>query len=123
MFSKSPVDGKLMVPVEEGIFLSGPGNKPTWIETYLIDVYPTTNADYARFVRATKYRAPQHWPNGKCPDSIIDHPVVWVTWHDAAAYATGGRDVLRHQQAHRRDLAHLPPARSRPGPGRHRLPP
>ncbi|GGZ82067.1 hypothetical protein GCM10010389_19980 [Streptomyces echinoruber] len=50
-------------------------------------MYPTTNADYAGFVRATGHRAPQHWPDGRCPDSILDHPVVWVTWHDAAAYA------------------------------------
>lgn len=93
-YSRSPVDGKLMVPVEEGIFLAGPDNKPTWTDAYLIDVYPTTNADYARFVRATGHRAPQHWPQGRCPDSIFDHPVVWVTWHDAAAYAAWAGKAL-----------------------------
>ncbi len=98
-YIKSPVDGKLMVPVEEGIFLSGPDNTPTWTEAYLIDVYPTTNADYARFVRITGHSAPQHWTNGKCPDSIFDHPVVWVTWHDAAAYAEwAGKSLPTGQQ-------------------------
>ena len=60
----------------------------------LIDVYPTTNADYARFVRATGHRAPQHGPQGRCPDSIFDHPVVWVTWHDAAAHAAWAGKAL-----------------------------
>ncbi|KOV49395.1 DNA-binding protein [Streptomyces sp. AS58] len=86
-YAKSPIDGKLMVSVDAGIFRAGPGNRPTWLEAFSIDVYPTTNADYARFVRATGHRAPQHWPGGQCPDSIFDHPVVWVTWHDADAYA------------------------------------
>jgi formylglycine-generating enzyme required for sulfatase activity len=86
-YIKSPIDGKLMVPVEEGIFLAGPNNTPTWEEAFVIDVYPTTNADYARFVQATGHRPPKHWPDGKCPDSIFDHPVVWVSWLDATAYA------------------------------------
>ncbi|KUN02063.1 DNA-binding protein [Streptomyces yokosukanensis] len=81
------VDGKLMVPVEEGIYLSGPDKRSVWLEPYLIDVYPTTNEDYARFVLATGYRPPQHWPGGRCPVTLVTHPVVWVTWRDAAAYA------------------------------------
>ncbi|NUR01399.1 MAG: SUMF1/EgtB/PvdO family nonheme iron enzyme [Streptomyces sp.] len=93
-YVKSPVDGKLMVPVEEGVYLAGPGKRPTWVEAFLIDVYPTTNADYQRFVRATRHRAPQHWPGGRCPDSIHDHPVVWVTWNDAAAYAAWAGKTL-----------------------------
>ncbi|MFH9663348.1 SUMF1/EgtB/PvdO family nonheme iron enzyme [Streptomyces sp. NPDC017248] len=98
-YVKSPVDGKLMVPVEEGISLAGPNDRPTWTDAFLIDVYPTTNADYARFVRATGHRVPRHWPSGKCPDSIFDHPVVWVTWHDAAAYAAwAGKSLPTGQQ-------------------------
>ncbi|WP_223006832.1 formylglycine-generating enzyme family protein [Streptomyces roseirectus] len=81
------VDGKAMVPVEEGIYLAGPGNAPAWLDGFHIDVYPTTNLDYERFVRTTGHRPPRHWPNGRCPDDLVDHPVVWVTWHDATAYA------------------------------------
>ncbi|MEV5352343.1 SUMF1/EgtB/PvdO family nonheme iron enzyme [Streptomyces sp. NPDC052693] len=46
------------------------------------------NADYARFCAATRYPAPEHWENGRCPRDLYDHPVVHVTWRDAHAYAT-----------------------------------
>jgi formylglycine-generating enzyme required for sulfatase activity len=65
-YIKSPIDGKLMVPVEEGIFLAGPNNTPTWEEAFVIDVYPTTNADYARFVQATGHRPPKHCELARC---------------------------------------------------------
>ncbi|PAZ12269.1 DNA-binding protein [Streptomyces sp. SA15] len=84
---RHPVDGKIMVTVDEGIYLSGAEGIPTWVGTFRIDIFPTTNADYERFVRATGQRPPQHWPGGRCPDGLFDHPVVWVTWHDATAYA------------------------------------
>jgi formylglycine-generating enzyme required for sulfatase activity len=84
---RHPVDGKIMVLIEEGIYLSGPQDRSIWENAYRIDVYPTTNLDYEQFVRATGHRPPQHWPGGRCPGAIRDHPVVWVTWHDAAAYA------------------------------------
>ncbi|MFJ6569809.1 formylglycine-generating enzyme family protein [Streptomyces sp. NPDC091292] len=84
---RHPVDGAVMTLVEEGIYLSGPDNRSVWLEPYLIDVYPTTNGDYARFVLATGHRPPQDWPAGRCPVTLANHPVVWVTWHDATAYA------------------------------------
>ncbi|MFF5019477.1 formylglycine-generating enzyme family protein [Streptomyces sp. NPDC001165] len=84
---RHPVDRKVMTFVEEGIYLSGPDNRSVWLESYLIDVYPTTNEDYERFVMATGHRPPQHWPGGHCPVTLANHPVVWVTWHDATAYA------------------------------------
>lgn len=84
---KHPVDNKLMVLVEEGVYLSGPDNRSVWLDGYLIDVYPTTNRDYAQFVKATGHPPPQHWPGGRCPTALADHPVVWVSWHDANAYA------------------------------------
>jgi len=57
---------------------------------YLPDYYiartPVTNAQYAAFVEATGHRQPQHWKDGKPPSGKEDHPVVWVSWHDAVAY-------------------------------------
>lgn len=96
---RHPADGKLMTRIEEGVFLSGVDNEPTWLPTFYIDVFPTTNADYARFVAATGHRAPDHWKKvGKPPKEILDHPVVYVTWHDASSYAEWAVKALPSSQ-------------------------
>jgi formylglycine-generating enzyme required for sulfatase activity len=88
-----------MTRVEAGVFLSGSDNESVWLPTFWLDVFPTTNAEYARFAAATGRPAPRHWPGGKCPDDLFDHPVVWVTWHDAAAYAAwSGKSLPTNQQ-------------------------
>ncbi len=48
--------------------------------------YPITNAQYKRFVDATRHQAPRHWSGGSIPEGKEDHPVVWVSWDDARAY-------------------------------------
>lgn len=85
---RHPVDGKLMAQIESGVFLSGPDQKPIWLPEYFIDLYPVTNEDYARFVTATEHPAPRHWEEGVYPDGCGHHPVVFVTWDDATAYAS-----------------------------------
>ena len=49
---------------------------------------PVTNAQYKKFVDATGHQAPKHWKNGQIPDKKEDHPVVYVSWHDALAFCT-----------------------------------
>ncbi|MFE2043170.1 formylglycine-generating enzyme family protein [Streptomyces sp. NPDC059477] len=95
---RHPGDAKLMTLVEEGIYLSGPGNRSVWLDSFLIDVHPTTNDDYARFVREIGHPPPNHWPNGRCPAALAGHPVVWVTWHDATAYARWAGKTLPTEQ-------------------------
>jgi len=84
---RHPEDGKLMTLVETGITPIGADKTRQWQAGFYIDVYPTTNADYARFVGITQHRPPGHWVGGRPTGEIADHPVVGVSWRDAQAYA------------------------------------
>jgi len=48
---------------------------------------PVTNAQYARFVAETGYSRPKHWRGPRPSEELADHPVVYVSWNDAVAYA------------------------------------
>jgi len=52
-----------------------------------------TNAEYTAFVAATRRAPPNHWNGPVPPVEIADHPVVFVSWFDARAFAEwiGGR--------------------------------
>jgi formylglycine-generating enzyme required for sulfatase activity len=90
-------DGKkiLMVFIPAGECVMGSENgdsdeKPrhtVYLDAFYIDRYPVTNAEYKKFVEATKHRPPSHWQDGKIPPGKETHPVVNVSWDDAAAYA------------------------------------
>ncbi|TDF91690.1 DNA-binding protein [Arthrobacter terricola] len=86
-YIKHSGDGRLMVRVPKGIYLSGSSNEAEWVDEFYIDVFPVTNADYARFVAATDHPSPGHWANGRCERNRYDNPVVHVSWIDAVAYA------------------------------------
>lgn len=85
--TRHSTDGRSMTAIPEGIYLSGPADRPVWVPAFWIDTYPVTNADYALFVTAAHYPPPPHWNGPRPPTEITDHPVVWVTHHDARAYA------------------------------------
>jgi hypothetical protein len=91
---RHPLDGSHMVMVDGSVYLSGPSNEPVWLSSFYIDVYPVTNAQYAQFIAATDRQPPQRWENGKCPDGMSDHPVVFVTWDDANDYAEWAGKLL-----------------------------
>lgn len=73
-----PITGKEMVRIPAGAFLYGENKETRYLDEYWIDKTPVTNAEYGRFVGATNFNPPQH---------LADHPVVYVSWHDAQAYA------------------------------------
>lgn len=83
----SPIDQRKMTLVPAGEFHAGQENSILHLQGYYIDAYPVTNADYALFVEATGHRLPKHWQGGGLPEGLEDHPVVFVDYADAAAYA------------------------------------
>jgi formylglycine-generating enzyme required for sulfatase activity len=97
---ESGVDGSLLVAVPAGRYRvgelgsdEGGGPVPVELGGYLIGVHPVTNAQYERFVGATGHAAPEGadwgtpvWRDGAYPRALGDHPVVCVSWEDAAAY-------------------------------------
>jgi formylglycine-generating enzyme required for sulfatase activity len=56
------------------------------VEDFEMLDHPVTNAEYARFVTATKYPAPLHWTNGRIPAGKENHPVIFVNREDVRAY-------------------------------------
>jgi iron(II)-dependent oxidoreductase len=86
-----------MVAVPAGAFQMGTNNelsdelnKPEHtvdLPAFRIDKYLVTNAQYARFVKATGHRPPSSWKDGRIPNGENMRPVTMVTWYDAADYA------------------------------------
>ena len=57
-----------------------------YVDAFYIDKYEVTVGEYKEFVRATGYPVP-NW-DGVGEDSPTDrHPIVYVSWYDAMAYA------------------------------------
>lgn len=77
-----------------------------YVDEFYIDKYPVTNEQYKRFVDANPewnnlglynfqfilrnyrdYDYLKNWRKGKFPSGKDEHPVNWVSWHAAMAYA------------------------------------
>jgi formylglycine-generating enzyme required for sulfatase activity len=55
---------------------------------YRIAKFPTTNREYAEFIRRNRHHPPNkpHWSDRRPPPDRLDHPVTGVSWLDATAY-------------------------------------
>ena len=81
-----------MAAIPEGWFLMGSetgqdNERPVhrvWVDAFEMAECQVTNAEYARFLVATKHRAPLHWEDGNFSDA--EQPVAAVSWFDAATY-------------------------------------
>ncbi|MCX6875205.1 MAG: SUMF1/EgtB/PvdO family nonheme iron enzyme [Verrucomicrobia bacterium] len=93
-------DGSILVRIPAGEFEMGDGKDTNCskhrveLSEYWMAVYCVTNRQYGKFVSETKHRVPGTadygeaiWKNGQCPAEKLDHPVVFVSWDDCAAYA------------------------------------
>ncbi len=62
-------------------------------DSFLIDRYPVTNAEFLQFIRETRYIPAdttnylRHWVRGMPVSGQERYPVVWVSIEDAKAYA------------------------------------
>ena len=65
-----------------------------FLEAYLIEQYPVTNAEYAVFVQETGHASPPYWKNGDFAPEEANLPVVHVSWHDCNAYAQWAKKRL-----------------------------
>jgi formylglycine-generating enzyme required for sulfatase activity len=87
-------------PEEDYLAPSRPQRR-IYLDAYLIDIFPVTNAQYKRFIDATGYHvpfdddyagtgmiSPYSWDREKriYPSGLDNFPVVLVTWYDALAY-------------------------------------
>lgn len=84
-----------MVLISGGEFLMGsdrgedsPVHK-VYVNSFYIDKYEVTNAQYLAFCEATDHRLPMFWgiEGFRCGPDYPDHPVVTVNWVDAKTYA------------------------------------
>ena len=71
-----------------------------YVDAFYIDVYPVTNADYKEFIDANRQWRKDNiprayhdgdylalWEENDYPIEKADHPVVYVSWYAAMAYA------------------------------------
>jgi len=86
-------DGSILVKVPAGSFTMGNhgGNgdeRPAAavaLDSFYLGKYEITNEQFLRFARETKYDQGDSWRKYAAP-SRKDHPVIMVSWRDAAAY-------------------------------------
>ncbi|HEY8075424.1 MAG TPA: SUMF1/EgtB/PvdO family nonheme iron enzyme [Labilithrix sp.] len=124
-------NGHEMMLVAGGAFAMGPSRtaREVHLDSFYLDRTPVTNEQFEVFVRVTGYRPDDegasrflhHWRNGKPPRGEEKHPVVYVSWLDARAYAAWAGKRLPteaewEKAARGADGRKYPWGRAEPGP-------
>lgn len=78
-------EGEYTIGSSEGKDPEKPAHKVT-VKAFLIDNREVTKEEYAKFVKETKYKAPQSWINESYKGNALE-PVTDIAWEDAQAYA------------------------------------
>ena len=111
--SSDSLEGMVLVPVGRFQMGSNDGQfneKPVhtvYVDAFYMDVYEVTNAQYKQFVDANpqweKDHIPsryhdgnylKHWNGNSYPPGKGNHPVVYVSWYGAMAYAEWGGQAV-----------------------------
>jgi iron(II)-dependent oxidoreductase len=77
--------------------------RPMHVASFYIDTYPVTNAEFKKFLDATKYHPKddlnflRDWKDGSYPQGWENKPVSWVSQEDARAYASWAGKRLPHE--------------------------
>lgn len=89
------LNARLRIP--KGTALIGEECTPLQVNEFEISVYPITNAQYFQFIQEIRHKPPKHWLSDTqddnpdldytCYEQKGDHPVIWISYEDAEAYA------------------------------------
>ena len=75
-----------MIRIPAGEFLYGDDKQTVYLDEFSIARTPVTNRQYEALVNATGYKRPKHWEVRRVHANLMNHPVVYVSWHDAQAF-------------------------------------